>query len=574
MIHRDLADELERAATWAPSITLTGPRQSGKTTLCQAVFPDHPYRSLESPDDRAFAQDDPRAFLAQFPNGAVLDEVQRVPDLLSYLQGIIDADPTPGRWILSGSQNFALLESVTQSLAGRAAMHQLLPLSWDETRRFPRYPASLDDALFRGGYPHIYNRNLNPSDWLRSYVATYIERDVRTINNVGDLTTFQRFVELCAGRTAQLLNYSSLADDCGISQPTAKAWFSILEASFIAFHLPPFSVKQRSRLVKMPKLFFQDTGLVCWFLGIREPRQLRAHPLRGALFETWVVSEVLKHRTHRGRSGGLSFYRDRHGAELDLVVDEPDVLTIVEAKSAATPKSSLLDGATRVRPRLLSVRPRCDLTLVYGGEDLQERSDSRLTPWRLVRSVAPPRVDPLVQVFTEGRPVADADILALFPDRTWKSAKTDERGRAPLDMLLRHLPMTVLVAADGFAAHVEPEWVPDERALHVPLRARPGGGSLITPGAVPGTPVEVIVKGRAMTVELFEGEHRVANPDTAEGAASAEPGHAPAGRLNLVVVKVVGDVALFDYFPSEAPNRRGFRDAPAERPAGPPSKGS
>ena len=291
------------------------------------VFPGHPYRSLEAPDERAFAAQDPRGFLAQFPRGAVLDEVQRAPDLLSYLQGIIDADPTPGRWILSGSQNFALLESISQSLAGRTAMHQLLPLSWDEIRRFSGYPASIDAALFSGGYPQIFNRGLNPADWLRSYVATYIERDVRTVGNVGNLTTFQRFVELCAGRTAQLLNYSSLADDCGISQPTARSWFSILEASFIAFHLPSFSVKQRKRLVKMPKLYFHDTGLACWLLGIREARQLRTHPLRGALFETWVVSEVLKHRTHRGRSGGLSFYRDRNGAELDLVIEEPDADT-------------------------------------------------------------------------------------------------------------------------------------------------------------------------------------------------------------------------------------------------------
>ena len=215
VIHRNLAAELERAATWAPSVTLTGPRQSGKTTLCRAVFAGHPYRSLEAPDERAFAQEDPRAFLAQFPRGAVLDEVQRVPDLLSYLQGVIDADPVPGRWVLSGSRNFALLESVTQSLAGRTAVHRLLPLSWDEIGRFPRRPASLDEALFSGGYPHIFDRGLHPPDWLRSYVATYVERDVRTIGGVGDLTTFQRFVELCAGRTGQLLNYSSLADDRG-----------------------------------------------------------------------------------------------------------------------------------------------------------------------------------------------------------------------------------------------------------------------------------------------------------------------------------------------------------------------
>ncbi len=394
MIHRDLAEELERAATWAPSVTLTGPRQSGKTTLCRAVFPGHPYRSLESPDDRSFAQNDPRAFLAQFPRGAVLDEVQRVPELLSYLQGIIDSDPSPGRWILSGSQNFALLESVTQSLAGRTAMHQLLPLSWDEIRRFPKHPADLYEALFSGGYPRIFDQNVSPPDWMRSYVASYVERDVRTISTVGDLTTFQRFVELCAGRTAQLLNYSALADDCGISQPTARAWFSILEASFVAFHLPPFNANRRKRLVKMPKLYFYDTALACWLLGVREPGQLRTHPLRGALFETWVVSEVLKHRTHHGERGGLSFYRERSGAELDLVVEEPDRLTVIEAKSAATPSSSMLDGLRRVRPYLQELRPRWDAAVVYGGDDLQQRTDGRLVPWRLVRSVSPPTTAP------------------------------------------------------------------------------------------------------------------------------------------------------------------------------------
>ena len=472
MIHRDLAAELERAAAWAPSVTLTGPRQSGKTTLCRAVFSGHPYRSLEAPDERAFAREDPRAFLAQFPRGAVLDEVQRVPDLLSYLQGVIDADPAPGRWILSGSQNFALLESVTQSLAGRTAMHRLLPLSWDEIGRFPRRPASLDEALFSGGYPHIFNRSLHPPDWLRSYVATYVERDVRTLGSVGDLTTFQRFVELCAGRTGQLLNYSSLADDCGISQPTARAWFSVLEASFIAFHLPPFNTKQRRRLVKMPKLYFHDTGLACWLLGIREPRQLRAHPLRGALFETWVVSEVLKHRTHRGENGGLSFFRDRNGAEIDLVVEDPDGLTLIEAKGAATPSASLLAGAKRVRPYLQGPGLRCDVVVVYGGEELQLRTDGRLTPWRLVRSAAPPGDGPLVQVFADGRPAAGADVTALSPDGARLRAVTDERGRATLDLRTGHLPVRVSVSKDGFATCEEPAWIPDERALHVRL-ARP-----------------------------------------------------------------------------------------------------
>ena len=553
MIHRDLGVELERAATWSPSVTLTGPRQSGKTTLCRMVFPDHPYRSLEAPDERAFAAQDPRGFLAQFPRGAVLDEVQRAPALLSYLQGIIDADPTPGRWILSGSQNFTLLDAISQSLAGRTAMHQLLPLSWDEIRRFFEHPANLDATLFSGGYPPIFDRGLGPADWLRSYVATYIERDVRTVANVGDLTTFQRFVELCAGRTGQLLNYSSLADDCGISQPTARSWFSILEASFIAFRLPAFSVRQRKRLVKMPKLYFHDTGLACWLLGIREPRQLRAHPLRGALFETWVVSEVVKHRTHHGSSGSLSFYRDRNGAEVDLVIEEPDALALVEAKSSATPSSNLLAGARRVAPHLAGLRPRCDVAVVYGGEEVQHRTDGRLVPWRLVRSIAPPPVDPVVRVFAGGQPVAGADVLALFPDGTGKSGRTDEGGRATLDLRPRHLPLTVFVAGEGFAAHLEPDWIPDERALHVRLTAQPGGGSVIVEGVTPGSRSDVTVKGKAATIDLVEGEHRVLELDAAEGTGPAQSGREHPRRLVLRVVEVVRGAALLDYGPYEGP---------------------
>ena len=549
MIHRDLTAELERAATWALSITLTGPRQSGKTTLCRAVFPDHPYRSLESPDDRAFAQEDPKAFLAQFPRGAVLGEVQRVPDLLSYLQGIIDADPVPGRWILSGSQNLALLDSITQSLAGRTAMHQLLPLSWGEIRRFPRFPASLEEAIFSGGYPAIFDRRLNPADWLRSYVATYIERDVRMVSNVGDLTAFQRFVQLCAGRTAQLINYSQLADDCSISQPTAKAWFSILEASFIAFHLQPFSMKQRKRIVKMPKLYFYDTGLACWLLGIREPQQIGAHPLRGALFETWVVSEALKHRIHCGRSTGLSFYRDRHGSELDLIVDEPDVLTMIEAKSGTTPNSSLLAGAKRVRPHLLGLRPRCDLAGVYGGEELQQRSDGRLVPWRLARSAVPPRVEPLVQVISEGQPVAGVEVLVLLPDGMCRSATTDERGRATLHLGAGHFPMTVFVAGHGFALHEEPAWVPDECALHVRLTPRPEGGACIVAGATPGSEIKAMVEGRAVTIDLLEGEQRVLQLEGAAGRDPTTPGREYAQQLALRVVKVLEGAAVLEYGP-------------------------
>ena len=387
MISRDIASEVVRAATQAPALTLTGPRQSGKTTLCQMLFPDHAYRTLEAPDVRAFASDDPRAFLARLPEGAVIDEIQRVPELLSYLQGIIDEDPTHGRWILTGSQNLALLQSVSQSLAGRTRLLTLLPLTRDEITRFDFHPASLEEAMYTGGYPRIFDRELDPSNWLRSYIATYIERDVRTITSVGDLTMFQRFVQLCAGRTGQLLNYSSLAGDCGISQPTAKAWLSILETSYIVFRLPAFHGNLRKRLVKAPKLYFHDTGLVCWLLGIREPGQLLSHPLRGPIFETWVVSEIVKHRANRGESRGLSFYRDRNGAEVDLVMERPGGLSLVEVKAAATPSASLFRSAQRVRPHLRGqVEP--DVTVVYGGDERQVRSVGMLLPWRQVAEAA------------------------------------------------------------------------------------------------------------------------------------------------------------------------------------------
>lgn len=381
MIDRDLGSTLLKAAGQFPAVTLTGPRQSGKSTLCRELFPGKPYANLEAPDIRSFAVDDPRAFLAQFPDGAILDEVQRTPELSSYLQGLIDDAPAPGRWILTGSQNLALVESVSQSLAGRSAVLHLLPLARSEVVRFEQHPGSLDEALVSGGYPRIFDRGLDPADWLRSYVATYLERDVRTISNIGDLVSFQRFVELCAGRTGQLLNLSSLASDCGVSQPTTKAWLSVLETSFIAFRLPAFHSNRRKRLVKMPKLHFHDTGLACWLLGIRSAEQLRSHPLRGAIFETWVVSEVLKHRTNRGLTGGLSFYRDKDGVEADLVVEDGGRLIVGEARAAATANSSLLDGAVRVRGLLESTGREVASIVVYGGTESQERSAATLTPW-------------------------------------------------------------------------------------------------------------------------------------------------------------------------------------------------
>jgi len=388
LIERDISVTLKEAAQMFPVVTITGPRQSGKTTLCRNVFGEHPYVSLENLDHRNFALSDPRGFLSQFSNGAVIDEVQRVPDLLSYLQGMVDDEPEHGRWILTGSQNFQLAASIRQSLAGRTAVLDLFPLAWREIERFSKHPQTLEEALFSGGYPRIFDREIQPSQWLGNYVRTYIERDVRSITNVGDLIAFQRFVQLCAGRTSQLLNYSSLSGDCGITQPTAKSWISILEASFISFRLMGFHSNIRKRLVRMPKLHFYDSGLVCWLLGIQSPDQLRTHPLRGAIFETWFVSEIVKYYANRGKTPrSLSFYRDQNGAEMDLIIEgSPKQLTLLEAKSGKTASSDLLQGLHRVRRHFAHSSYQCSSNLIYGGDYVQTLQQTTLIPWRKIHS--------------------------------------------------------------------------------------------------------------------------------------------------------------------------------------------
>ena len=381
MIRRDLFDRLQKAARALPVVTVTGPRQSGKTTLCREVFSSHPYVNLEAPDVRARALEDPRAFLAQYPDGAVLDEVQRCPELPSYLQVLVDEDPTPGRWILTGSQNLLLLASVSQSLAGRVSVQHLLPLTRNEVVRFATYPRTLDETLLTGSYPRVFDRQMEASDFLDPYLTTYVERDVRTVTNVGDLVAFQRFLALCAGRTAQVLNLSNLAADAGISQPTAKSWLSILETGFIVFRLPAFAGNLRKRLVKMAKLHFYDTGLVCRLLGIQNVEQLRLHPLRGAIFETWVASEVRKYRLHHGEFEHLSHYRDLRGTEVDLVVGHPTAPVLIESKAGQTIHADMLAGLLEVRDTLSASRPVV-AWLVHGGEgEIVDQRGVGLIPW-------------------------------------------------------------------------------------------------------------------------------------------------------------------------------------------------
>ncbi len=494
-IDRNIEAHLRRAAGRAPVLTLTGPRQSGKTTLVRSMFKSHDYVTLEAPDVRALAQGDPRGFLDQFGDGVVIDEVQHVPDLLSYIQVLVDDDPAPGRWVLTGSNNFALLESVTQSLAGRTSIHKLLPLSWDEVQRFEQRPANLSEALFAGGYPRIFNEGLNPSEWLQSYIYTYLERDVRSLANIGDLAAFQRFVELCAGRSGTLLNYSSLASDCGVAQPTAKRWMGILEASFIAFTVPSFSKNLRKRVTKMPKLYFCDTGLMCWMLGIRESGQIDAHPLRGQIFETWVASEIVKHRASSGMPDRIYHYRDHNGSEVDIVIPESDTIELIEAKSAATPSPSLIARTKRVKRHVGDLSQSVFAVAVYGGDQRRRYGDDWLIPWRELRY--PLKVtdtkelscaENAVLVSANGQPLPGVDVLALFPNRTWVASATNAQGVARLKLYANDRAMKVYIATAGFAAHFDGGWLPHKGHLGVELSETPNGGSVIFQNGVGNIP--------------------------------------------------------------------------------------
>ncbi len=379
MVKRELALHILRLAEKMPVIALTGPRQSGKTTLVKALFPDYNYLNLEFPDVRARAQEDPRLFL-QNTSGLILDEIQRAPELFSYIQGYVDEQQRPGQYILTGSQNFLLLEQISQSLAGRVALFNLLPFSVSEIHSEYPLPDSYLPLMFQGTYPRLYDKHLQPNEWYPSYIQSYLERDVRQIINVKNLNKFQTFLKLCAGRIGQIFNASSIATEIGVDYKTVQSWVSILQASFIIFLLQPYYKNFNKRLVKSPKLYFYDTGLACSLLGIRSQEDLMVHYLKGELFESLVISELFKKKFHQQHPVDFYYWRENSGHEIDCLVESGTTLQAVEIKSGMTINSDFFKGLKFWQNLTGANSKQC--FLIYGGNENQQRSLATVLGWK------------------------------------------------------------------------------------------------------------------------------------------------------------------------------------------------
>ncbi len=379
MIPRIASTTLKILADQFRAVAIVGPRQSGKSTLSRTVFPDKHYVSLENPEIKQRATDDPKGFLNHYPNGAIIDEVQRVPELFNYLQQILDESDERGKFILSGSNNFLMLEKITQSLAGRIGYLDLLPFSYPELSSIKSYPKNINELLLRGGYPAVAYEGVDAKFWFPAYVRTYIERDVRQIKNISDLATFQRFMFLCASRIGQQVNLSNLAIECGIDHKTAQSWISVMQASYIVHLLQPYYKNYSKRIIKSPKLYFYDTGLACYLLSLESAKDLSNHIMRGALFENFIINELLKVRFNQGLRSNLFYWRDVSGHELDLIIDTSQNPTAIEIKSGATLNTEYFKGL-RFWNKL---NPQSNKILIYGGDDsYRQKSAFDIVSWR------------------------------------------------------------------------------------------------------------------------------------------------------------------------------------------------
>ena len=384
MIQREAQYKLVQLGDTFKAIAVIGPRQSGKTTLVKETFPEKPYLSLENPDTRNFALEDPRGFLQNLPNGAILDEVQRTPLLFSYLQEILDNSNQKGLFILTGSNNFLLQESISQSLAGRVGYLNLLPFSVKELLSENLLPETDEEVMVNGFYPPIYDQRISSLDWVPNYIKTYIEGDVRQIKNVSDLLIFEKFMSVLAGRTSQELNLTSISNEVGVDLKTVQSWIGILESSFIIYLLKPHFQNYNKTIVKRPKVYFYDTGLVCSFLRISNVSQLENHPLKGAIFETMVVIEMVKKYTNQGINPPLFYWRDKTGHEIDLIIDKGNLLTPIEIKSSKTINSDFFKNLKYWNH--LSKMNKA--VLIYSGIQEQNRSDGTLiTNWKNISNL-------------------------------------------------------------------------------------------------------------------------------------------------------------------------------------------
>ncbi len=378
-ITRTITKYIREQQTKFPILGITGPRQSGKTTLLRHIFKDYTYISLENPDFRTFASDDPNGFLKRYDTNVIFDEVQRVPELFSYIQTIVDESREMGQFILSGSQNFHLLNNITQTLAGRVALFKLLPLDFDELKKEDLLAPAFSKVCVRGFYPAIFDRNIDPSVFYSNYIHTYLEKDVTELINIRDINSFRTFIALCAARSGQLLNLSALAKACNISQPTAKAWLSILESSYIVFLLQPYHENFNKRLVKSPKLYFYDTGLLCHLLNIRSAEDVKENRLKGNIFENMVISEYQKKNFHQYLHQNYYFWQDSNNHEVDLLIKTAKGFEIFEVKATQTIKPSLFKGMDYFET--IANDAEIKKTLIYGGIENQERSKYSVLGW-------------------------------------------------------------------------------------------------------------------------------------------------------------------------------------------------